>query len=250
MASAGDRFDDAELAELKGSWIFQLGLWLLLGIALFVVKENRTLPVFVVLIPLAVVLALGILMQNTLPKDLLGTVNLAQIFICLGVGFTMMLLMGETLAKGNRFSTLLVAFAILLAAGAVGIYGSNDGRLDAADTLAVQSYGIWALALLVGLFISIRLGHGGYSNKRLLLLLLPILMLLQILGVVFIIALFMGSLGEALTIVSGMGFWIIVVGIVMGIVLYLAVLPFLILIAKNSVFDRRFKNWLALPAPG
>jgi hypothetical protein len=169
--------------------------------------------------------------------------------ICLAVGLTVMLLMGETLAKGKWFVTLGIAFVILLAAGAIGIYGSNNGRFDAADNLAVQSYGIWALVLLIGLFASIRLGRGGYSNKRLFLMLLPSLMLLQIVGVVYIIALFMGSLVEAFTVVSGMGFWIVVVGAVLGIVLYLAVLPFLILIAKNSVFNRRFTNWLALPMP-
>jgi hypothetical protein len=138
---AGTNFTSKELPQLLWKWYSQVAIWLLLVLAFLVLKENRNLRAYLVLIPLVSVLVLWEISGRLIPPDFIDTFYIRPtLVLCYAISMSVLFLLGEKLGKINRFISLAIAVVVFAVVGLFGAVTSSNGFLDGAATKFYTTY--------------------------------------------------------------------------------------------------------------
>jgi hypothetical protein len=241
---AGTNFTSKELPQLLWKWYSQVAIWLLLVLAFLVLKENRNLRAYLVLIPLVSVLVLWEISGRLIPPDFIDTFYIRPtLVLCYAISMSVLFLLGEKLGKINRFISLAIAVVVFAVVGLFGAVTSSNGFLDGAATKFYTTYCFGFVAVLLALALTSLHCRKTYSKKRFLLLMLLYVMVLQIIvtstGV---------GLDWGFDVVIEYFWYIIPAVISMAVVEYILLLPYWILAFNSKIYNQRFRNTLKLPA--
>jgi len=239
-------FSDDELSQIQGPAIIKYLLWLLLLLAFVTLKENYNLKSLWILLPLGIVLGLWFLIKSTLSHDIVNTLGMGPVFTSFAVGLAVLALAGEKIAAGKWYISYLIVIILLLAAGLSGVLGSNSGRLDAASKTSLYSFVYWGAAIVLAISITAYNNRKKYSNKRFILYFLFWSVVGQYVTMFVYASISWGLLtnknaGDILM-------WVLILGVIQGIIMFIMTLPFLLLFFRNELFRNRFRESLALPA--
>ena len=239
---AGTLFTNKELPQLQWRWFFKLVLWVLLVLVLFLLKENRNLKVFWIVVPLITVLVLRAIFSQLIPSDFFKEGINPVLIINFSLGLCLLFLLGERIARFKWVVPFGVSLVVFAAAGLIGMMDTCKGFYDGAAQVFFATYSSWALTLILGVTFTSLHCRKHYSNKRFLLFMLMWTIILKIILDAAVAAITWGF-----DVLYEYFIWILIFSFVMSIVQYLFVLPFWMLAFKNSIMNQRFWAVLKLP---
>jgi len=241
--TAGSVFTNDELPQQLCKWYSQLALLLLLVLPFFVLKENRNLKTFLIIIPLISVLVLWELLRGLIYEDFIETFYLDQTFVfSYSIAITLLFLLGERLARINRYISFGVAMVVFAVAGFCATMISNNGFYDGAASIYYKTYGFAALTFLLALVFSSRHCRKRYSKIRFLLFMLLYILVLQTITAFIGLSVVWGADN-----VINIYLFVLILGISVGVVVYILLLPYWIVAFFSNLFTQRFRILLMLP---
>jgi hypothetical protein len=241
--TAGSIYTNDELPQQLWKWYAQLALLLMLVLPFLVLKENRNLKTLLIIIPLFSVLVLWQLFSGLIYEDFIESFYIDQLFVfSYSIAITIVLLLGERLARTSRFISIGVAMVVFAAVGFCGTMISNNGFYDGAADIYYKTYGFATLSLLLTSIFSSWHCSIRYTNIRFL-----FFMFLYML-VLLMIASFYGAAIEwgIENVINNFMFYVIM-GISVGVVVYILLVPYWTMAFFSNLFYQRFRNLLTLP---
>jgi hypothetical protein len=241
--TAGSIYTNDELPQQLWKWYAQLALLLMLVLPFLVLKENRNLKTLLIIIPLFSVLVLWQLFSGLIYEDFIESFYIDQLFVfSYSIAITIVLLLGERLARTSRFISIGVAMVVFAAVGFCGTMISNYGFYDGAADIYYKTYGFATLSLLLTSIFSSWHCSIRYTNIRFL-----FFMFLYML-VLLMIASFYGAAIEwgIENVINNFMFYVIM-GISVGVVVYILLVPYWTMAFFSNLFYQRFRNLLTLP---
>jgi len=221
-----------------------LGLWIILALAILLVRENRDPRVLLVFIPIFLIRLLWSRFQPILgaPPDILVVFSI--LIDALVIGMTVLWLLAYKLGNRNRFISLLLALAVL-----AGI-----------TIVAVVSYQVWVPFMDYGLVIFQSLGittmllifvlagwrcRTRYGPWR---FMLWMALWTMVISLVSIITFFLISegLSDPIEELIRQIPQVLLVGLIFGLCIYMLNLPFMILVFTTPFFRERFYAYFHL----
>lgn len=235
-----------ESAALSYSWRFVdnlsgVAVWALLVAAIVLLKENRNPKALLILVPLiaVVVLWMGIkfLLGRFAGMPSLASAMFDALVTGFAVGLAVVLLIAGRLQRTNRFAIVLLAWAVMAAAFAASLIGSRGLIFDWEAIQLSIFYGVMAVAailalVIAGLFCRRRFGAGKFMFW------LGVWCVLLCAGTLFLAALTV-ALIQQIRVWDQIGEFLLVGGI-MGIIVYLFLLPFVIFALRSDLYRERF----------
>lgn len=242
---AGTRFTGKEMPQIQWKWFFRLGLWLLFVLMFLLLKENRNLKALWILIPLIAVLALREILLLLIQADFLKEGLSLTLILTFSIGMCIMFLLGEKFKGMKWIVSLVLAILVFGVADFLGMLRMSNGFIDGTSKGFLMSSFSWAGTAIFGTTFTLLLCRKKFSNKRFLLFLLMWVVVLK--SVLDTVA---AASSWGLAILSQYFIWILIGGIISGLVQYLFMLPFWILAMKNKMYQERFRYVLKLPEKG
>ncbi len=227
--------------------VLPLSLFFTLVLLLVFVRANRAPRAWLIFVPLLIVNLFWSLFSKVLGVDSANIVVFSVLFHSYTVGIASLWLLGHKIANRRRFTTFILALAIMAIAGLIGIisYGMTDFSDEGLAIL--MSLGVLALTMLFGFVLAGRLCRNHYSNLRFMLWLAlwcEVVCMASIL-VFYSIMLAINRPPISLFIIL---FQLLIVGLIFGLCAYVFVLPYMILAFRSSFFRQRFYACFHLPA--
>ncbi|MHC4457110.1 MAG: hypothetical protein ACYS0I_08455 [Planctomycetota bacterium] len=224
-----------------------LSLWLVLILALALVKDNRNPRAWLILTPLLIVNLLWLVVKDTSDFRIADTEMFNITFQSLVIGITALWLLAHKLDNRNRFFTFLSALAVLAAIGLLGtisLSGFSQKTIASITILAVL-----VLAMLLGFTLAGWLCRKHYSDLRFIALLalcnviVCIMVMLAYAGVSIAVTLIQGYMPgySSLLLLQALSR-----GILFGVSAFMINLPYMTLVLRGSFFRRRFFDCLHL----
>lgn len=166
------------------------------------------------------------------------------------VGIASLWLLGHKIANRRRFTTFLLALAIMTIAGLIGIisYGMTDFSSEGLAIL--MSLGVLAFTMLFGFVLAGRLCRNRYSNLRFMLWLALWCEVVCLASMLVFYSIMLAIYRPSISLYSlyAILFQILLVSPIFGLCAYLVVLPYMILAFRSSFFLQRFYDCFHLPA--
>jgi hypothetical protein len=223
-----------------------LALWVILGLAIVLVKANRNHRALLIMLPLLVVGLLWLGFVRLLNFPSVARVQYDPLFVSYTVGIAVLWLFAHKLGNRNRFVTFLLALLVMIVVGFVGLASYSMDIFSDETTMFLAFLIILALSVLVGYVLAALLCRKRYSGLRFMLWLalwVVVNSVAAMLTFMVIMFLIQGNLPNDLT---SMLLQVLVVGLVAGLLLYAINLPFMILSFCSSFFRERFYACLRL----
>jgi hypothetical protein len=235
-------------------WFYHLpglAFWALVVVPLVLVKENRRLSAWAILVPLGLVVVLCQMLTNLSSAPSAAAEGSRVFLVTFATGWAVVWLLGFWFASRHRRLALGATFFVMVAVGLLS-YLCNFGvaRGEVLPTLSIY-YVILALALMLPLWLSSWCCRRVYRPVRFMfwLLLWTSLMLPGMLGLCFgAVALLTSSGPQALAHALAVMPMVALLGGIYGVVLYLINLPFMLLMFRNSLYRERFCKVFGLQA--
>ena len=225
-----------------------LTLWLVLAAALILIKANRTPRVLLILVPLLIVNVLWFLLTQIMDfNSSAGVEMFNMMFNSLVAGVTFLWLFAPKLGRFNPWIAFFLAFALIAVLFLVGIvsYLGLDFSQDAVVALAMLA--VLTLAMLLGFVLAGRCCRKRYGPVRFMLW-LAVWMVVVCLASMLVFYAIVFIIQQAPIPISTILFVAAIVGLVLGVCLYVINLPYMILALWNSFFRERFHACLRLKA--
>jgi hypothetical protein len=245
--AADSQFSKRELAQIQGFPILKLVLWALPLLALVALKENRKWSALLIFLPWVIFVGIWTLLSKTISEETLSTVPLGPVIVSLATGLALLCLLGEKIGKVKTFYSYLLTVMILVVAGYSGTVGSNAGRMEASTKISLTTFLYCSGALLLAFTLAARNARKSYRNKRFTAFFLLWAVISQIVCLFIYAGTHWGLVIRIMGKISTAIVWITVIGVVFGLVLFLIVLPYLVLLYRSNLFNGRFRSWLRLP---
>jgi hypothetical protein len=242
----------SEPVPVEWQWYYHLPSfagWALIGLLLVLVKENRTLQAWTILIPF---LLLSEILWNWIERLLLlfmpagamdHTGHSLQWFL---VAWTALWLISPWLARVPRLLSFVLAAAVVALIG-IGAQFAVDRRVHLSLTLT--DYGVLAYSLLLAIALGRMSCRKRYSPRRFLAWLVPWMIVGASVGIAGEIA---ATLLPQYLAGRGPPFFLLLPRLAIGClcvaaIIYVLNLPFMILVFRVPEYRKRFENVLRLP---
>ena len=207
------------------------------------IKENRKPQALLIIIPLLVASLLWIALKALLHISSSQVYLFDLSFASLIVAISVLMLMAHKRAGANRFTTFLWAVVLVVFIGAI-IFLSYSGLAFSRDMIAfIVFYAVGIIAVLIGLVFVAHCCRKYYSPIRFTLW----LAVCTPAGAILVMLIYASIVMSIMVVISGLpSSWyrifaqMLVVGLVLGGILYAVQLPFLILALSSSFFRKRF----------
>ncbi|MHC4369884.1 MAG: hypothetical protein ACYSW8_19915 [Planctomycetota bacterium] len=220
-------------------------MWLLVGLAIVLVKANRNARALVILAPLLAVIVLWVLARAALPPDSGSRMGFNLLVFSVTAGLTLLWLLAHKLGSCKPLITLLLALAIMAGVNTIGIisHDMHDLQFGGDAEVAIIMLSLFELGMLFGFIRAARACRRSCSLRRFMTR-LGFWILLCSVGLMFVFWLFgfllqrghdLGDLPECL---FGGGF--------LGLLIFMVNIPFIVLAFHNSFFGERFRSCLRL----
>jgi hypothetical protein len=246
-----------ERGSLVFSWrwyyhVPSLVLWVLIVLLLVLTKANRHRQAWLILVPLLAVAVFWRMIARLLFMPPSVAEPFGNVVISLAASWAVIWLLGDWLARRHgavAFSSALVA---MLAVGGLS-YLSVHGIGSAEDLLLwAMLHGVGSLALLLPMTLAGFCCRWEYRAGRFmawLLLWVTIVPMLSIPVAAAFVALFeSGGVAEFVGILIAAILSSLIVGVVLGVAVYLMNLPFMFLAIRCPLYRDRFLNAFRLPS--
>jgi len=244
--TAGSVFTNDELPQQLWKWYSKLALLFLLVLPFFVLKENRNLKTFLIIISLISVLVLWELLRGLIYEDFIETFYIDQILVVsYSLAITLLFLLGERLARINRYISFGVAMVVFAVIGFCATMISHNGFYDGAASIYYKTYGFAALTFLIALVFSSRHCRKRYSKIKFLLFMFLYTLVLQTITAFIGLSAVWGTDS-----VINIYLFVLILGISVGVVVYILLLPYWILAFSIDIYKQRFEMCLKLPEAG
>jgi len=225
-----------------------LALWVVLVLAIVLVKANRNPRALLILVPLLIINLLWSILEKARPFPSSTMAVFDQVFVSLTVGIAVLWLLCHKLGNRNRFIISLLAFVIMAVIGLIGAvsYGITEFSEEMAAIMVI--FATLLVTMLLGFVLSGWCCRKCYSGLR-------FMLWLAVWTVAVSIAVLLGYVGIGIVITSISGgymppYWILLtvfgVGLVLGLCVYVINLPYMILALRSSFFRERFYACLRL----
>ena len=241
---AGSVFTDAEWSKIEGSKLFRYALLALVLVALLTIKDNRSLRASAMVIPLAVIYALTGLLDSVTPDDLAATVDILTVLESLAVAVVLMLLLYPLMRSRGGPVLTGIAIGVLVAAGYVGVLGSQEGRVTSAFNSVITLYGIYAGIFFLATLFAALLSKRRYTKLRFGGLFVFGNFVIGLVAVYFILNMLMASKAPVPIGEESIPIAIVAISMVVTITNFILFLPFLLLSCVNKTCDERLQGWL------
>jgi len=238
-------FSKAELSQIKGHWILNYSLLILVILVIVTLKENRNLQGALVLIPLLVLYIVFEITEKFISPEILDEVNIIIVFESMAVGLAIIMLVGQRLATSKWYISIGATVVVLAIVGFAGATGVSGGRYIASTEITINIFALQAVVWLLALIATALLCRKRYSRLRFNSLALLSFFIFNVLGMYFIITLAMVTKSPWAGLAGNMVL-ILIASLVLGIIHYLITLPYLILAYWSADYDKRMRDWLRL----
>lgn len=236
-----------ESAPVTYTWSFVENLsgfavWVFLLLAFILIKENRNGRALAILIPLVAVNLFWIAIKKLTGMPSLSIAIFDVLFNSFTVGLAIVWLISHRFAGSNRFAVLVLSLIIMMLTFAVAIVGFKGIDFDEEVLQMSILFGASAVAVMLSLVMAgLNCSRRYGAVKFMLWLGLWCVVLGSVAMVAFFIAavIFAAAQGGHIDIASQL-LQVAVMGLVLGGILYVLVLPYMILVLNNDMFRQRF----------
>lgn len=219
-----------------------LGLWIVLALAILLVRDNRDPRVLLIFIPIFLVRLLWSLFQPILgvPSEVLAVFSV--LIDAFAIGMAMLWLLAYKLGNRNRFISFLLALVVLVAATIVAIVSYQAWSSRAAFVIFIfQALGIVTM-LLVFVLAGWRC-RKRYGPWR---FMLWLALWTMVISLVAIITYFLISVRPSAKELIQQMPQVLLVALIFAICVYVLNLPFMILAFVTPFFRERFYAYFRL----
>ena len=237
---------DGAATSFHWKWYYgpvRFTMWLLVGLAIVLVKANRNTQALVILAPLLAVIIIWALICTTLPSDSGSTMVFNLLVFSVTAGITLLWLLAQKLGNCNPPIAFLSALAIMAVASTIGVISYDLHDLQGDAEVAIIMLCLLELGMLFGFVRAARACRQSYSLGRFMTR-LGFWILLCSVGLMFALWLFgfLLNYGHDLEDLPECLFG----GGVLGLLIFMVNIPFIILAFHNSFFGERFRTCLRL----
>jgi hypothetical protein len=221
----------------------RLALWVLLVLAIVLVKANRNARALLILVPLLVVnlLWLGLRKVVGFPSSSIAAFD--QLIVSLTLSITVLWLLAHKLDKGNRFVTFLLAFGVMAALGLLAAVSYSGLEFTKETVMLAILFAVLAVAMLVPFALAGWSCRRRYTGVVFMLWLLVwtvaagVATVLAYVAIVVIVATISGfSPHFSISMLAP----VLVTGVVVGLCLYVIDVPYMLLVLCTPFFRERF----------
>jgi len=221
-----------------------LGLWIILALAILLVRDNRDPRVLLIFVPIFLVRLLWSRFQPILgaPSDVLEVFRV--LIDALVLGIAMLWLLAYKLGNRNRFVSFLLALVVLVAVTVVAVVSYQAWSSQA----AFQIFVIQALGIVTMLLVFVLAGwrcRKRYGPWRFMLWLALWTMVISLVGMITFFLISEGPSDPAKELIRQIP-GVLLVGLIFAICIYLLNLPFMILAFVTPFFRERFYAYFHL----
>jgi len=245
IASLGIKEGTATIYPWK--WYYSmpaLVLWIVLALAILLVRDNRDPRVLLIFIPIVLIHLLWSRFQSILgaPSDILMVLGmLVDAFI---VGMAVLWLLAYKLGNRNRFVSFLLALVVLVAVSIVAVVSSQAWSSRAAlGLLVIQALGI-ATMLLVFVLAGWHC-RKRYGPWRFMLWMALWTIVISLVGMITFFLIAEGASDPSEELIRQIP-QVLLVGFIFAICVYMLNLPFMILAFVTPFFRERFYAYFHL----
>ena len=239
---------------MRWRWFYHLpnlAFWALVFVPLVLVKENRRLPAWAILIPLGLVVVVCQMLINLASVPSGASEGLRGILVTFATGWAVVWLLGAWFA-GRRWLLAFGGMFFVMAVVGLLSYLCNFGATvtDSLPTLSIY-YVLLTLALMLPLWLSSWCCRGAYRPVRFMLWLLlwtPVVLAGTLMLFIGGAMVFSSTSPQALLHALSVLPMVAMLGGMYGGVLYLINLPFMVLMFRNSLYRERFCSIFGLHA--
>ncbi len=217
-------------------------MWLLVGLAIVLVKANRNARALIILVPLLAVAIVWVLLCALLEPDSGSKTVFDFVVFSVAVGVTLVWLLAYQLAGCTRRIAFLSALAIMLVAAVFGVV-SFDMPFDGDAEIAILMLCVLELGMLFGFVRAARACRRSYSLRRFMTR-LGFWILLCSVGLMFVFWLVGFLVGHGTDLEDV--FECLLAGGFVGILVFMVNMPFIVLAFHNTFFSERFQACLRL----
>ena len=217
-----------------------LALWLILAVAVIVIKANHTPRVLLIFVPLLILSALWFLitqMMNFVSYADIETFNM--MFYSLVAGITLLWLFSPKLSSLNPWTAFFLSLALTIMLFLAGIVSYHGFGFSQDTMVALIMLAVLALAMLLGFLLAGWRCRKRYGPVRFILW-LAIWMIVVCLVSILMFYLIAFMIEQVPIPISTILLMAAIAGLVLGICLYVINLPYMILAFSNSFFRERF----------
>ena len=247
-------YDISDLVTKEGTatiyawkWCYSapaLGLWIVLALAILLVRANRNPRVLLIFIPIFLIRMLWSQFQPILgaPSYVLETFRV--LIDALAIGMAILWLLAYKLGNRNRFVSVLLALFVLVAATLVAIVSYQAWPSGFAFAIFV----IQALGIVTMLLVFVLAGwhcRKRYGPWRFMLWLALWTMVISIVAFLTFFLIAVGPSGPAEELIRQIP-GVLLVGLIFAICVYMLNLPFMILAFVTPFFRERFYAYFHL----
>ncbi|MCE5341339.1 MAG: hypothetical protein LLF92_09485 [Planctomycetaceae bacterium] len=222
-------------------------LWGIL-LACLVLKENRNLRAYLVLLPILSVCALWGIIRQILPAFVSQSNILTHIVSTLMLSAAILWLMLDRLARYKLAVSFFLSIVLLSMVGIISmfVFGGFSFSSDVISIFIMQF--AWAVSLVCGILIARYFCRKGFSGKVFSLWLLLWMIVVFDVMMFFIMLVTLASSGYLMRNLFILIF-VPIQGTTAGLMAYVFTLPYLILTFKCEFYRKRFLAWLRLTEP-
>jgi hypothetical protein len=217
-------------------------MWLLVALAVVLVKANRSVRALAILAPLLTVVILWILIRAALPEDSGSETMFSLVVYSVTAGITVLWLLAQKLDNLNPVAAFFLALALMVVVSAVGVI-SFDVHFGGEAEAVIVMMSVLEAGMLFAFVRAARACRRSYSIRRFVKR-LGFWTLLCAVGLMFFFWLFGLLLGRGTDLEDV--FACLVAGGLVGILVFTINVPFIFLGFRNSFFGERFHSCLRL----
>ncbi len=227
--------------------VLPLSLLFTLVLLLVFVRANRTPRAWLIFVPLLIVNFLWSLFAKVLNFGPADMMVFSVLFHSYAVGIAALWLLGHKIANRSRFTTFLLALAIMVIAGLIGIvsYGMTD--LSNEGLTILMCLGVLAFTMLFGFVLAGRRCRNRYSNLCFMLWLALWCEVVCVVSTLVFYSIMLAIYRPSISLFIIL-FQLLTMGLIFGLCAYVIVLPYMILAFRSSFFRQRFYDCFHLPA--
>lgn len=244
---------DSAPAPIEWRWYYHvpsLGLWGVLVALLVLVKPNRRVQAWLILLPVLAVVLAGSMLARLLSLPPSAAESFGGFLVALAAAWAAVWLLAPWLAARRVAAGIPLALAVMLVVGAVFFVSVCDFGSIGELSFWIVVHLAGALALVVATVLAARRCRSGYRPRPFMAWLLLWMLVVPIVGIpvaALLTGLFTGGgLMEFVAMLIMAVFSSLIGGVMLGMVLYLLNLPFLFLALRNSFYRERFQSALRL----
>jgi MFS family permease len=215
----------------------RVALWVLLILAIVLVKANRNARALLILVPLFVVNLLWLGLRKVVGFPSTSIVVFDQLIVSLTLSITLLWLLAHKLDKVNRFITFLLAVGVMAALGLLAAVSYGGLELTEETVLLAILFAVFAVAMLVAFALAGWSCRKRYSPVGFMLWLLVwtvaagVVAMFSYVAIAVVVSTMSGS-SSGPTI--SMLLEVLLVGAVFGLCLYVIDLPYMLLVPKQA----------------